>query len=248
VSPPNQLNFNTIIYNEIMINNIKIEICIGNIDDAILASKYPIDRIELNSALELGGLTPSLNTLITLKDKIDTPLCCMVRPRTGDFEYTDLEFETMLKDAKLLLDNKADGIVFGFNKNKKVDVKRTKQMVDLIHSYNREAIFHKAFDELDNLEEGIQTLIDLKVDRILTSGGKQDIIEGSKIVGELHQKYGHKIQLLPGGGVRINNIKNVIELAQSKQVHMTSKRSNPNKSIELEEEQLVQLLKQLEGI
>jgi len=229
-----------------MINNIKIEICIGNIDDAIKASKYPIDRIELNSAIELGGLTPSLNTLITLKEKINTPLCCMVRPRTGNFEYTQIEFETMLKDAKLLLDNKADGIVFGFNKDKKVDIERTKQMVELIHSYNKEAIFHKAFDELDDLDEAIQILIDLHVDRILTSGGKQDIIEGAKIVGELHNKYGDKIQLLPGGGVRVNNIKNVIELARSKQVHMTSKRSNPNNYLELEEEQLQQLLKKLE--
>ena len=140
------------LYNLIMINNTKIEICIGNIDDAITASKYPIDRIELNSALELGGLTPSLNTVKTLKEKIDTPLCCMVRPRGGDFVYTDIEFETMLLDAKLLLENGADGIVFGFIKDGKVDIDRTSKMVELIHSYNRQAIFHKAFDEIEDLD------------------------------------------------------------------------------------------------
>ena len=97
-----------------MINNITIEICIGNLDDALTASSYPIDRIELNSALELGGLTPSLETLKYLRQHIDTKICCMVRPRGGDFHYTENEFEVMLKDAKNLLENKADGIVFGF--------------------------------------------------------------------------------------------------------------------------------------
>ena len=76
-----------------MINNITIEICIGNIDDAIVAAKYPIDRIELNSALELGGLTPSLETLRFLKSKIDTRICCMVRPRGGDFVTLKMNFK-----------------------------------------------------------------------------------------------------------------------------------------------------------
>lgn len=234
------------IYNLIMINNTKIEICIGNIDDAITASKYPIDRIELNSALELGGLTPSLNTLITLKKTITTPLCCMVRPRGGDFAYTDLEFETMLKDAKLLLDNGADGIVFGFIKDNKIDGARTSKMVKLIHSYNRQAIFHKAFDEIDDLDDALKTLIELKIDRVLTGGGldSDHIVEGAKVIGNLQDKYGDKIELLPGGGVRINNIVDVVSNAKSHQVHMTSKRSINGYTL-LDEEQLIELLKRL---
>lgn len=229
-----------------MINNTKIEICIGNIDDAITASKYPIDRIELNSALELGGLTPSLNTLITLKKTITTPLCCMVRPRGGDFVYTDLEFETMLKDAKLLLDNGADGIVFGFIKDNKIDGARTSKMVELIHSYNRQAIFHKAFDEIDDLDDALKTLIELKIDRVLTGGGldSDHIVEGAKVIGNLQDKYGDKIELLPGGGVRINNIVDVVSNAKSHQVHMTSKRSINGYTL-LDEEQLIELLKRL---
>lgn len=229
-----------------MVNNTKVEICIGNVDDAIKAANYPIDRIELNSALELGGLTPSVNTLKTIKEKINTPICCMVRPRGGDFTYTELEFETMLSDAKLLLDNGADGIVFGFNLNGKVDILRTKQMVELIHSYNSEAIFHKAFDELDNLQEGIQTLIDLKIDRILTAGGcsPDEILKGCQVIGNLNDLYFDKIQLLPGGGVRVNNIKEVVEISKSKQVHMTSKKTK-NGYICLDEEQLQELLKRL---
>ena len=234
------------LYNLSMINNIKIEICIGNIEDAITASKYPIDRIELNSALELGGLTPSLNTLKTLKEKIKTPLCCMVRPRGGDFVYNELEFETMLLDAKTLLENGADGIVFGFLKDNKVDEERTKKMVDLIHSYQKEAVFHKAFDDIEDLDDATNTLVNLHIDRILTGGGKDTdhIVEGSKVIGELQEKYGDKIQLLTGGGVRIYNINEVVNNAKSHQVHMTSKTQKNGYTL-LDEPQLQELLKRL---
>ena len=91
-----------------MINNTQIEICIGNVTDALRADKYPIDRIELNSALELGGLSASLETLKYLKDHISAKICCMVRPRGGDFKYDETEFMIMLKDAENMLKNKAD--------------------------------------------------------------------------------------------------------------------------------------------
>ena len=232
-----------------MINNVKIEICIGNIDDALTASKYPIDRIELNSALELGGLTPTVETLKYLKQNIESKICCMVRPRGGNFIYTELEFKTMLKDAKLLLDNGADGIVFGFTKDNEVDYERTSEMVELIHSYNKEAIFHKAFDELDDLDKGASILKELKIDRILTSGKAvyPDIIKGCEEISKLNKKY-PEIQFLPGGGVRVNNIKDVIKTAKTGQVHMTSKRTNEGNYVELEESQLIQLLDQIKSL
>lgn len=234
-----------------MINNTKIEICIGNVQDALTASKYPIDRIELNCALELGGLTPSLETLKYLKERITPKICCMVRPRGGDFQYTDEEFDVMLKDAKNLLEANADGIVFGFlHEDKTIDVEKTKAMVQLAHSYNKEAVFHKASDEVPDLEEAIKTLIECKVDRVLT-GGKcvyPDILTGCKTIGELHLKYGGKIQFLPGGGVRVNNIKDVINTCGSHQVHMTSKRQSEQGYTCLDEPQLIELLKQVESL
>ena len=232
-----------------MINNIQIEICIGNIDDALTASKYPIDRIELNSALELGGLTASLETLKYLKQNIKPKICCMVRPRGGNFVYTDLEFKTMLKDAKLLLENGADGIVFGFTKDNKVDYERTKEMVELIHSYGKEAVFHKAYDEVDDLDLATKTLVELKVNRVLTSGKAvyPDILQGCQKIAKLHEQY-PEIEFLPGGGVRVNNIVDVIKTANSGQVHMTSKRTNEGGYVELEESQLIQLLDQIKTI
>ena len=234
-----------------MINNITIEICIGNIDDAIKASKYPIDRIELNSALELGGLTSSIETLKYLKAHIDTPLCCMVRPRGGDFHYSELEYETMLKDAENLLKENADGIVFGFlHEDKSIDMKRTKTMADLIHSYGKEAVFHKAFDETSDLDLSCRQLIECGIDRVLTSGAAvyPDILQGCKRINELCQKYGTRLQFLPGGGVRINNVKDVILTALSGQVHMTSKKIHEGGYICFDEEQLQEMIKQIESI
>ena len=231
-----------------MINGIKIEICIGNVEDALIASKYPIDRIELNSALELGGMTPSLETLKAVKANCDTPICSMVRPRGGDFIYNELEFETMLKDAKNLLEAGSDGIVFGFtNPDHTIDIGRTKKMVELIHSYKKEAVFHKAFDVLDDQKKGIEILIDCGIDRILTSGKAEypDILEGCKRINKLHNVYGDKIQLLPGGGVRVHNIKDVVTTCKTGQVHMTSKMQHPGNYLMLDTKQLEELLDQL---
>ncbi|MDO4940852.1 MAG: copper homeostasis protein CutC [Erysipelotrichaceae bacterium] len=227
-----------------MINNIKVEICVGNVDDAIIASKYPIDRIELNSSLELGGITPSLEVLKYLKTHINTPICCMDRPRGGDFEYSNLEYQIMLNDAKLMLENGADGVVFGFLKDNHIDIDRTRTMVELIHSYGKEAIFHKAFDELEDIDGGCKELIDLKVDRILTSGKAvyPDILEGCKRINELVNKYKGQIQLLPGGGVRTHNIIDVIKTSNAMQIHMTSKKNNEGGYVQLDVKQLEDLL------
>ncbi len=237
-------------YNVDMINNTQIEICIGNVDDALIASKYPIDRIELNSALELGGLSPSLETLIYLKDNIKQKICCMVRPRGGDFCFSDLEFEIMFKTARSFLDNGADGIVFGFlNKDKSIDIDNTKKMIELIHQYNKEAIFHKAFDDSNDKFEVVRILNDLKIDRILTGGGESsdNILKGCELINKLHKEYPN-IQLLPGGGVRVSNIKDVIRVAGTGQVHMTAKMVSDGGYIKLEERQLQEMLREIENI
>jgi len=238
-------------YNEIMVNNVTIEICIGNPDDALTASRYPIDRIELNSALELGGLSASLNTLRYVKEHSDKKICCMVRPRGGDFLYNDSEFSIMLKDAENFLENKADGIVFGFlDKENKVDIDRTKTMCDLIRSYGKEAVFHKAFDEIEDLDEACQQLIHCGVNRILTSGRAvyPDILKGCQTIRKLNECYGESLQFLPGGGVRIENIQDVIKTANTGQVHMTAKKTYPGGYIGLDEEQLIKMLKEIASL
>lgn len=234
-----------------MVNNTIIEICIGNVADAIKAASYPIDRIELNSALELGGLTPSIETLKYLKKHIFLPICCMDRIRGGDFCYNEHEYEIMFADAANMLEQKADGIVFGFlNQDKTINIVKTKEMVKLIHFYHREAVFHKAFDEIEDLDKACETLLELGIDRILTSGKAvyPDIISGCKTISLLHQKYGEKLQFLPGGGVRTDNICEVITATKTGQIHMTSKKEYPGGYLGLDEIQLQQMLESIRTI
>lgn len=230
-----------------MINNTTIEIALGCIQDVAKLEKYDIDRIELNSCIELGGITPSLSTLIEAKKVSTKKIVCMCRVRGGNFCYTEPEYDVMFKDAKLMLENGADGIVFGFlNEDSSVNAEKTKQMIDLIHSYNKEAIFHKASDVSDDIDKTVETLSKLGINRILTSGKAvyPDILAGCQKINELAKKYPN-VEFLPGGGVRINNIKDVVSTCQTGQVHMTSKKQYDGEYIGLDEEQLVQLLDQL---
>ncbi|MDD6004163.1 MAG: copper homeostasis protein CutC [Firmicutes bacterium] len=209
-----------------MINNRIIEVCIGNAEDVAELNDIAIDRIELNSALELGGLTVSVGELIEAKKLTSKPICCMVRPRGAGFCYSDTEYNTMIIDAKMLLENGADGIVFGFlNKDDTIDLIRTKAMADLIHSYGKEAIFHKAFDETHDMEKATLELIDCGINRILTSGGKNypHIENGFPILKDLISKYNDKITFLVGGGVRDYNVASIIENTNCSQIHMSSR-------------------------
>ena len=208
-----------------MIKDILIEICCGSYEDCRTAHNNHVDRIELNSALELGGLTPSVATLRMTKELTDIPLCCMIRPRPSGFCYSEELYQIMLADARILLENKADGIVFGYLlSDNTIDVNRTKETTELIHSYGKEAIFHKAFDLCPDFDQASQILIDCGVDRVLTSCGP-DIISGLPKLKELIERYGDKLAYLPGGGVTADNIRHILDASGSRQIHMTAKQS-----------------------
>ena len=203
---------------------ITLEVCCGSYEDCMNAYKGHAKRVELNSSLFLGGITPSLGSLILTKKNTDLEVICMVRPRGAGFWYTEVEYESMLLDAKLLLENGADGLAFGFlHEDKTVDIERTKEFVDLIHSYNKQAVFHRAFDIVNDRNLAIQQLIDLKVDRILTSGGYPTAPEGIEELARLQGKYGKQIQLLAGGGVHPHNVIELIKKTGLTQVHSSCK-------------------------
>ena len=144
------------------INKPMLEICCGSFSDVKTAYENGADRVELNSALYMGGLTPTLANLIYAKEKCNIPVVAMVRPRGGGFCYSDEEYDTMLMDAKILLEHGADGIAFGFlTEEKMLDKKRTKEMIELIHEYGREAVFHRAFDCTDNQDSAAGSLLGL---------------------------------------------------------------------------------------
>ena len=200
------------------------EVCAGSVQDCINAQLGGADRVELNSALHLGGLTPSLAMLKLVKEKTSLKVICMDRPRAAGFCYDDVEIETMFEDAKILLENGADGISFGFlNSDATINVTETKKMVELIHQYQKEAVFHRAFDCVDDPLHAIKQLIDCGVDRILTSGLQPTAMQGASVLEKLQSEFGNWIELLAGSGINANNIRALKEQTGLHQFHGSCK-------------------------
>ena len=200
------------------------EVCAGSVQDCINAQLGGADRVELNSALHLGGLTPSLAMLKLVKEKTSLKVICMDRPRAAGFCYDDVEIETMFEDAKILLENGTDGISFGFlNSDATINVTETKKMVELIHQYQKEAVFHRAFDCVDDPMHAIKQLIDCGVDRILTSGLQPTAMQGASVLEKLQSEFGDQIELLAGSGINANNIRALKEQTGLHQFHGSCK-------------------------
>jgi copper homeostasis protein len=198
-----------------------IEICCCSVDDVVEAQRGGADRVELNSAFEAGGLTPTLGSLIEAKKRVSIPIITMIRPRTGGFCYTDFEFDTMVTDAKLMLENGADGIAIGIlNEYNNIDVPRTNVLVELCKSYDKEIVFHRAIDITPKLIESAHELVSIGVNRILTSGGKQRCLEGIDTINELMDKVSNQIEILACGSIRPTNLKEIMSKTNCNQFHM----------------------------
>ena len=201
-----------------------VEICCGSYEDALNAYKGGANRIELNSGLHLGGLTPSLGTLKLTKKNTQLKVITMIRPRGAGFCYSDADFEVMKEDALLMMQNGADGIAFGcLDKSGNIHYEQTKQLIEIVKKFDGEVVFHRAFDCVSHPFEAIETLIELGVDRILTSGLEAKAMDGMKIISELQSKYGKKIEILAGSGINASNAKEIMERTGIHQVHSSCK-------------------------
>ena len=139
-----------------------LEICCGSYYDAMQAASGGAGRIELNCALHLGGLTPSLASLELVKEHCNVKVIAMVRPRGGGFCYSEEDFNVMLRECEHLVRHGADGIAFGcLREDASIDRERNARMISIIHSHGKEAVFHRAFDCTSNPYESIETLIEL---------------------------------------------------------------------------------------
>lgn len=201
-----------------------IEICCGSYEDALAASRAGAERIELNSALFLGGLTPSVGSLRLTKANTDLKVICMVRPRGAGFCYSAEEFETMKIDVQLLMENGADGIAFGcLDEEGNIQIEQTKEIISIIKKYNGEVVFHRAFDCVKDPYQSMEILIGLGVDRVLTSGLKAKAMDGIELIGELQKRYGDKIEILAGSGINASNALEMMEKTGIHQVHSSCK-------------------------
>ena len=203
-----------------MSSKILLEVCIESTHSALAASQGGADRIELNTALALGGLTPTTNLLNQIKQSVSLPIICMVRPRPGDFHYSHTEFRLMLDEARSLLAAGADGLAIGcLNEMGEVDSSRVRQLREICAS--RELVFHRACDCSPDLDATIELLVDLGIDRVLTSGGAHTAVEGQTKIADLQAKYGDRIEILPGSGLNNSNIGDFLKATGCRQIHGT---------------------------
>src|SRR5690606_20199560 len=182
-----------------------LEICASNYQSAINAQNAGADRIELCSELAVGGITPSYGLIRQVMENLSIPVFVLIRPRSGNFTYSEADFEIMKQDIQICKELGCMGIVSGvLNMDNTVDIDRTKELIKL--SKPLPFTFHRAFDRTPNPFEALNTLMELKVDRILTSGQAISAEKGILILNQLNQLADGALTILPGSGINPKNI------------------------------------------
>ncbi|MBT3208409.1 MAG: copper homeostasis protein CutC [Bacteroidetes bacterium] len=207
-------------YRNLNENEITIEVCAISVESAIVAQEAGAKRIEFCDNIIEGGTTPSAGSIVLARKNLEIDLCILIRPRGGDFLYNEIEFETMKEDILMAKKLKADGVVIGvLNKNGFVDMKRTDELIKLAKPM--EVVFHRAFDMCAEPFEALDQLIELKIDRLLTSGQKQTALEGADLIKKLISKANDKIEIMPGSGIKLNNFTELMEKTKAQSFHLT---------------------------
>ncbi len=200
----------------------KLEICCYSVESAIAAEKSGTDRIELCDNYSEGGTTPSYASIKYSINQLKIPVNVIVRPRGGDFLYSDIEYETIKQDVLAIKKLNANGIVIGFlTSTGKIDIKKTREIVNL--SKPMEVTFHRAFDMCNDQVKALEQLKKIGITRILTSGAKNTVSEGIELIAELVKKAGNEITIMPGSGINKNNLKEIIQKTKALEFHSSAK-------------------------
>lgn len=198
--------------------NYIIEIATTDFTTTKSAVEGGADRIELCAALTEGGTTSSFGTIKKCREQFTVQLFPIIRSRSGDFLYTDEEFAIMMDEVKLCKDMGCDGVVIGLlNKDGSIDLKRTSKLIEL--AYPLEVTFHRAFDRCKDPFEAMEQLIEIGCQRILTSGQEPTAPEGIDLLTQLIKLADERIIIMPGSGVRKENIKELAEKTGAKEFH-----------------------------
>ena len=194
-----------------------LEVCANSYESALNAQKGGAQRIELCEDLAVGGLTPNFELSKKVISELNIPVFILIRPRDGDFNYSGEEFEQIKKDIIIFKELGCKGIVSGIlTKDNNIDISRTRELIEL--SKPLEFTFHRAFDEALSPIDALHQLIELKADRILTSGQAETAVKGLDLLKELINIAENKIIIMPGSGVNINNILEFKKIG-SKEIH-----------------------------
>ena len=190
--------------------NKNLEIACFNAESAIIAQENGANRVELCYDMSLGGISPSLDMVKSVRAVLSIAMYVMVRPRGGDFVYSEVEFEQMKNEIELLKKYNVDGFVFGIlNDDGTVNKEQNKELVALAQPIP--CTFHRAFDVVNSVMQSLEEVIDCGFRTILTSGQEKNVVEGIDVLAELVKKANNRIFIMRGGGLRSTNVKSLIE-------------------------------------
>ena len=201
-----------------------VEICVQSLEGAIMAQECGADRIELCSALEVGGLTPNMGLFIEVKRQINIPVHVLIRPRVGGFYYTPQEVQTMIQDVQLFTESGAEGIVIGaLERDFTLDKKTMQQLITTAKSVNPKTHItaHRAFDWTPDPSAAAQILTELGCQTLLSSGQADNAVEGLELLKTLNQRFGAQLSIMPGSGINAQN-REIFAQAGFKAIHASA--------------------------
>lgn len=208
-----------------------LEICVDSVESALAAETGGAQRVELCSSLVEGGLTPSLGMLRMVRSRIGIALHVMIRPRAGDFVYSDEEFAVMREDIQFAADAGANGVVLGvLTKQDDVDVDRTRELIQIAKPM--EVTFHRAIDLTRDMLESLEQVIATGAERVLTSGGEPDAVTGRHMIGRLVRASRGRIRIMAGGNVRPRNLREIARDSGANEYHAGLRHAVPGLQME----------------
>jgi copper homeostasis protein len=195
-----------------------LEITVETVDSALAAEHAGADRIELCAELNQGGTTPAIAAMRKVHEELEIPVFPIIRPRKGDFVYTDSEFAGMRRDIAFARDLGMEGVVLGILRaDHSVDIDRTRELVELAHPL--EVTFHRAFDYANDLLKSLEDVIATGATRLLTAGGAKSAPQGATTLAKLVQAAGDRIIVLPGAGLHAGNIAKLATETGAREFH-----------------------------
>jgi copper homeostasis protein len=200
------------------VTRLLLEICAASVDDCRAAVAAGADRLELNAALFLGGLTPSLGMLQEVKRTCDVPVVVMIRPRGGGFHYSSADLAVMERDLDLAIEHGADGVAWGvLTSHGEVEEMVCRRLLTRVRG--REAVFHRAFDFTPDRDLALETLIELGFARVMTSGGQPTALAGADAIARHVKRAAGRIEILPAGGIDRATAPELVSRTGCDQVH-----------------------------
>lgn len=209
------------------VRHILLEVCVDTVDGALAAERAGADRVELCSALELGGLTPGPGTLAEARERLEIPLVVLVRPRRGDFLYSPADLAAAWRDVEAARAAGADGVALGLlDQQGDLDRERTAALVELARPMT--VTFHRAFDLARDRERTLEQLVELGLERVLTAGGASDVETGREALTRLVDRAAGRIAVMAGGGVQPATVAHLVAETGVPEVHLSARVMQPS--------------------